>query len=175
MKRSSLMVVLINFSLSNLLSCVNSSANFLLYMLRGKKFRDAFCQTYFRIFCKCCRKKNRSGESPIVSSSAVNQVFFHQHFTISFFIQKCVVHHVSVRVIIVERNFGAKAARKMSVVNQFAVRRPTSQQLQGRNFTNIFTIFFSQANFMIFNLYCSNPNSYLPTYELNFKCHEEKN
>ena len=59
-------------SLSNILVCINSSANFLLYMLRGKKFRDAFCQTYFRLFCKCCRKKNRNGESPIVSSSVAN-------------------------------------------------------------------------------------------------------
>ena len=34
------------FSLSNLFACVNSAANFLIYMLRGKKFRDAFLQTY---------------------------------------------------------------------------------------------------------------------------------
>jgi hypothetical protein len=33
-------------SLANLLSCINSSANFLVYMLRGKKFRDAFVVTY---------------------------------------------------------------------------------------------------------------------------------
>jgi hypothetical protein len=63
-------------SLSNLLVCVNSSGNFLLYMLRGKKFRDAFCQTYFRLFCKCCRKKYRNGESPIVSSSIANHQTF---------------------------------------------------------------------------------------------------
>jgi hypothetical protein len=36
--------------LANLSSCVNSAANFLVYMLRGKKFRDLFLETY----C-CCR------------------------------------------------------------------------------------------------------------------------
>ena len=39
-------------SISNLLTVVNSAANFLIYMLRGKKFRDLFLQTYFR---KCFR------------------------------------------------------------------------------------------------------------------------
>ena len=34
------------FSISNLLSCVNSAVNFLIYMLRGKKFRDVFLKTY---------------------------------------------------------------------------------------------------------------------------------
>ena len=34
-------------SISNLLTVVNSAANFLIYMLRGKKFRDIFLQTYF--------------------------------------------------------------------------------------------------------------------------------
>ena len=34
-------------SLGNLFCCINSASNFLLYMLRGKKFRDAFHQTYF--------------------------------------------------------------------------------------------------------------------------------
>ena len=34
-------------SLGNLFCCINSAGNFLLYMLRGKKFRDAFTQTYF--------------------------------------------------------------------------------------------------------------------------------
>ena len=37
-------------SLANLSTCVNSAANFLVYMLRGKKFRDLFLDTY----C-CCR------------------------------------------------------------------------------------------------------------------------
>ena len=33
-------------SLGNLLCCINSAANFLLYMIRGKRFRDEFCKTY---------------------------------------------------------------------------------------------------------------------------------
>jgi hypothetical protein len=39
-------------------------------MLRGKKFRDAFCQTYFRVLFRCSRRSARNGESPIVSTSA---------------------------------------------------------------------------------------------------------
>ena len=35
-------------SLSNLFAVINSAANFLIYMLRGKKFRDLFVKTYFR-------------------------------------------------------------------------------------------------------------------------------
>ena len=31
----------------NIFVCINSAANFLLYMVKGKKFREAFCQTYF--------------------------------------------------------------------------------------------------------------------------------
>lgn len=56
-------------SLSNLLVCVNSSGNFLFYMLRGKKFRDAFYQTYVRLLCRCCKKTPRSGDSPLGSLS----------------------------------------------------------------------------------------------------------
>ena len=41
-------------SLANLSTCVNSAANFLVYMLRGKKFRDLFLETY----C-CCGRANR--------------------------------------------------------------------------------------------------------------------
>jgi hypothetical protein len=44
-------------SLANLSTCVNSAANFLVYMLRGKKFRDMFLETY----CRCCGGANRSG------------------------------------------------------------------------------------------------------------------
>ena len=33
--------------LGNLFCCLNSAGNFLFYLLRGKKFRDAFCHTYF--------------------------------------------------------------------------------------------------------------------------------
>ena len=43
---------------SNLCMCINSAANFLMYMLKGAKFRQAFVQTYSRP-CKalnaCCR------------------------------------------------------------------------------------------------------------------------
>ena len=34
------------FSVGNLMPCINSALNFLIYMLRGKKFRDAFKSTY---------------------------------------------------------------------------------------------------------------------------------
>ena len=34
------------FSYANLLSVINSAANFLVYMLRGRKFRKAFISTY---------------------------------------------------------------------------------------------------------------------------------
>jgi len=47
------LAIVVNFSLANLLSCINSSANFLVYMLRGKKFRDAFLVTYG------CKIRNR--------------------------------------------------------------------------------------------------------------------
>ena len=33
-------------SLANLFACINSAANFLIYMLRGKKFREEFVSTY---------------------------------------------------------------------------------------------------------------------------------
>ncbi len=63
-------------SVSNLLSCFNSAANFLLYMLRGEKFRTIFFEFYalsgngkmarlarrlFR-FCKCNGKANEAGD-----------------------------------------------------------------------------------------------------------------
>ena len=50
-------------SLAQLFCCINSSANFLFYMLRGKKFRDAFKQTYF-----CTSQgqgQNRGHRSPL--------------------------------------------------------------------------------------------------------------
>ncbi len=39
-------------TLSNLFMCINSAANFLMYMVRGTKFRMAFINTY----TGCCRK-----------------------------------------------------------------------------------------------------------------------
>ena len=34
-------------SLGNLFVCINSAANFLVYMIKGKRFREAFCRSYF--------------------------------------------------------------------------------------------------------------------------------
>ena len=55
-------------SLANLFCCINSAANFLFYMLRGKKFRDAFKQTYFST-CRldsrgqCCGEGKNNGRN----------------------------------------------------------------------------------------------------------------
>ena len=38
-------------SLGNLFCCINSAANFLFYIIKGKKFREAFYKKYFS-FCK---------------------------------------------------------------------------------------------------------------------------
>ena len=51
-------------SLGNLFCCINSAGNFLLYMLRGKKFRDAFTQTYFSWISQGSRSNIRAN-SPI--------------------------------------------------------------------------------------------------------------
>ena len=48
-------------SLGNLFVCVNSAANFLMYMIRGKKFREAFCQTYF----SCWKKEENDQQNSI--------------------------------------------------------------------------------------------------------------
>ena len=47
-------------SVSNLFCCINSAGNFMLYMLRGKKFRDAFIKMY----CQCI-PNSRKPNSPI--------------------------------------------------------------------------------------------------------------
>ena len=44
----------------NLFVCINSAANFLMYMVKGKKFRDAFCQTYFLCGPKNNERNTRS-------------------------------------------------------------------------------------------------------------------
>ena len=41
-------------SLGNLFVCINSAANFLVYMIKGKRFREAFCHSYFS-----CSEENR--------------------------------------------------------------------------------------------------------------------
>ena len=38
-------------SLGNLFCCINSAANFLVYIIKGKNFREAFFDKYF-YFCK---------------------------------------------------------------------------------------------------------------------------
>ena len=48
-------------SFGNLFVCVNSAANFLMYMIRGKKFREAFCQTYF----PCWKKEENDQQNSI--------------------------------------------------------------------------------------------------------------
>ena len=55
-------------TLSNLLMCINSAANFLMYMVRGTKFRRAFLQTYA---CRPCRHRLDRG---IVNGTAASKV-----------------------------------------------------------------------------------------------------
>ena len=65
-------------SLGNLFVCINSAANFLLYMVRGKKFRDLFCQTY----CPCLKKPSRNSNNFTMTtrfSSASNSVYQRKH------------------------------------------------------------------------------------------------
>ena len=51
-------------SFGNLFVCINSAANFLIYMVKGKKFRDAFYQTYFS-----CGPNNHSFTITVHSNS----------------------------------------------------------------------------------------------------------
>ena len=39
-------------TVSNLLMCINSAANFIMYMVRGSKFRRAFIRTYTTAWCR---------------------------------------------------------------------------------------------------------------------------
>ena len=48
-------------SVSHLMLAVNSASNFLIYMLRGDKFRQFFFQIFFR--CQCTRASRRSKEA----------------------------------------------------------------------------------------------------------------
>ena len=58
-------------TLSNLLMCINSAANFLMYMVRGTKFRRAFLQTYA---CRPCRRRmDRTGVIGMAASKGVTQ------------------------------------------------------------------------------------------------------
>ncbi|XP_059095091.1 uncharacterized protein LOC131889889 [Tigriopus californicus] len=64
-------------SFANLSTCINSAANFLVYMLRGKKFRDLFLETY------CCkapaygRRGSRAANSRSVIFSIKNKFDTH--------------------------------------------------------------------------------------------------
>ena len=51
-------------SVANLACCINSAGNFILYMLRGKKFRDAFIKTY----CRCLPRSLARTNSPTAFS-----------------------------------------------------------------------------------------------------------
>ena len=51
-------------SVANLSCCINSAGNFILYMLRGKKFRDAFIKTY----CRCLPRSLARTNSPTAFS-----------------------------------------------------------------------------------------------------------
>ena len=55
-------------SFGNLFVCVNSAANFLMYMIRGKKFREAFCQTYFP-----CWKKEENDQQNSINMYQITQ------------------------------------------------------------------------------------------------------
>ena len=57
------------FSLANLFACINSAANFLIYMLRGKKFRKAFLSTY-------AWKKNPTNQTVAIQLNGINQINF---------------------------------------------------------------------------------------------------
>ena len=69
-------------SFGNLFVCINSAANFLLYMIKGKKFRDAFCQTYFS--CKTNNLSNNSTNVTMMSrvnSSMNNSISIKKNYT----------------------------------------------------------------------------------------------
>ena len=58
-------------NLSHLLVCFNSSANFVIYLLGGEKFRRVWCETYCSPLigsskcCLCCTCMAKPGEGPI--------------------------------------------------------------------------------------------------------------
>ena len=58
-------------TLSNLLGCINSATNFLMYMVRGIKFRHVFLQTYA---CRpCCHKEDVAVLSGLAASKGVTE------------------------------------------------------------------------------------------------------
>ena len=67
-------------SFGNLFVCINSAANFLLYMVKGEKFRDAFCQTYF--FCKSSNVlPNHSTMMSRMNSSVNNSISIRKNYS----------------------------------------------------------------------------------------------
>ena len=57
-------------SVSHLMLAVNSASNFLIYMLRGDKFRQFFFQIFFK--CQCTRASRRSKEANRYRNSTVH-------------------------------------------------------------------------------------------------------
>ena len=67
--------------LSHILVCVNSSANCLIYYVRGEKFRLAWMETFGTCWCKCYKQTNipdNSGnplpELPVACNSTSQEV-----------------------------------------------------------------------------------------------------
>ena len=56
-------------SLGNLFVCVNSAANFLVYMIKGKRFREAFCHSYFS-----CSEENRPGNLQVQQGKTLGSI-----------------------------------------------------------------------------------------------------
>ena len=66
-------------SFGNLFVCINSAANFLLYMVKGEKFRDAFCQTYFS-----CKSSNilPNHSANLTMTSRTNSISIRKNYSI---------------------------------------------------------------------------------------------
>ena len=58
--------------LSHILVCVNSSANFLIYYVRGEKFRLAWIETFGSCWCQCCKQSNLPDGSATVLTELNN-------------------------------------------------------------------------------------------------------
>ena len=58
-------------SLSHLLVCFNSSANFVIYLLAGEKFRRVWFDTFFR---KCCNNNSDSGSNQATTFQTMSTI-----------------------------------------------------------------------------------------------------
>ena len=56
-------------SLGNLFVCINSAANFLVYMIKGKRFREAFCHSYFS-----CSEENRPANQQVQQGKTLESI-----------------------------------------------------------------------------------------------------